>query len=232
MNRLARSAAIAAAGAGLCAAAATATAAGVTPPPGTPDLASLTVQPGDLAPGALVTTDAYEKPSSPFTALYVRDFAGARTTPGGPLFALETRLLLAPSVASATSTATAGRLLYSSKTGRRILARELIKAAGKRAHLTRREIRFGHARTVAVGTDGFFTTLSLRVHKATVSEDVLVTTVGPVVESLSLIDTGARPPASIAVALATTVAGRIASALPAGGATGPTGATGTTGATG
>ena len=123
-----RALAAAAAASALACAVGVAVAQAVAPPAGTPDLASMTVQSSDLAPGAELGTDAYARPHGKFTAEYDRNYSLAQAAAGGPPFILSTSLMFAPKASVAGAYLTEARALFASKLGRRLFASVLVAA--------------------------------------------------------------------------------------------------------
>ena len=232
MSRPSRTIAAGIAAATLAGALAVAATAAVKPPSGTPDLAAMTVQPADLAPGAHSTVDHYTKPPGGFTAAYDRNFSLVRSTGGGPAFVLVSSVALAQSAHDARHFVAAERRLFTSPLGRRLLGSILVAAAGKRAHVTVGDVRFGRIDTIAPGQGSFLAPMSLKVARRSVYGDFVGLGEGPVAGTLFLITIGPHLPKGVATGLAAVVDGHINDVLGRSGATGPTGATGVTGVTG
>jgi hypothetical protein len=229
MSRPSRTLAAGIAAAALAGAFAVAATAAVTPPSGTPDLAAMTVQPADLAPGAHATVDRYTKPPGGFTAAYDRNFSLVRSAGGGPAFVLVNSVALAPSAQDAQHFVAAERRLFTSPLGRRLLGSILVAAAGKRAHVSIGDVRFGRIAAIAPGQGSFLAPMSLKVARRSVYGDFVGLGEGPVAGTLFLITIGPHLPKGVATGLAAVVDGHIDTVL---GRTGPTGATGVTGVTG
>jgi hypothetical protein len=109
----------AAAAAAICALAA-ASAQAYSPPKGTPNLAKMTLQPSDLAPGATLLVNSYFDPGGGvhLRAEYDRDWGAASTAGGVKLQQLQTQITLATSTAWAHTIFTQVPSIYGSSGGR------------------------------------------------------------------------------------------------------------------
>jgi hypothetical protein len=204
-----------------------------------PDMASMTVAPSDLAPGAVLAHQGYARPPMGFRAQYDRSFRAAQAPGGGPPFTLDTELVLAPSAAVAARTVTLERALDRSRAGRGLLGAAIVAAAGQ-ARVAGSSATFGAPTSLGVGDASFGESVSVRGHGFVASAYFAEIAVGPVAATLTFVGAGAggAPAPSAVMQLASDVASHItlvlSSPLVVGstGVTGSTGATGATGATG
>jgi len=216
---------------------AVATAAALAPPAGTPDLARMTIQASDLAPGSTVVTDAYAKPPKSFSAEYVRNFATAKTPAGVALFGLDTQVLLGDTQTVATGFFALERVTYRSRVGRALLTKALESASGKNG-VTLGNVHFGKFRQLALGSQAFLQPVVLTIKSATAGADFVVLRDGAVMETVTVVLADPRRSLSVANQLGKDVTAHITAVLAAigstgaSGPTGPTGPTGTTGTTG
>ena len=209
---------------------AVATAAAVSAPAGTPDLSLMTLQAGDLAPGATVATDDYATPPKNFTAAYDRNFAAAKTPAGLRLLALDTQVLLGESAAAATGLFARERGLLRSKRGRSLVTKVFESAPAQNgARITK--VHFEKFRRLALGSDAFLQPVLLHVKHRHFAADFVVLRDGAVVSTVSLVLTDPTQALPVAVQLGTDVSDHITAVLAATGSTGSSGATGPTGTT-
>ena len=227
MNRRCRSAAAAVAAIAACGLAA-AVAQALVPPPGTPDLAKMTLQASDLAPGAVVL-DGYVKPGAREVAQYDRTFTSVATTGGVKLELIQTQLALAASTPDATSLFKGARSLFASKQGRSELVAEVVAGAGTsvpRADIT---VHFGKLRELGIGDQSSLASVRLRVKQRVSTLYSALLRIGNVVATVTVIALRAHLAASVPTGLAQSVAAHITAVLAATGPTGPTGPTAATG---
>ena len=203
----------------------------VTPPSGTPDLATMSVQLSDLQPGASIASDGYTKPGKGFTAKYLRQITGAKTTASGQAVELVVELDLAPTTGLASKTEAGEHIIFSSKLGHSLLGAEIIKAAGASAHVVPKDLHFSKIERIATLPGAFLEALAVRTKQRLVTADFIGVRVGRVVATLTVLGLGFTVDRSIGTALAATVAAHISAVLGKTGSTGPSGATGATGAT-
>ena len=167
-------------------AAAVAVAAGLTPPSGTPDMASMTVQPSDLAPDARLGTDAYRAPSGNFTAEYERDFSLAQAPAGGPPFVLSTVLFFAPKASVAGTFVSQERRLFGSTVGREFLSGLIAASVSTQAHLRVSGVHLSKIANIPVGKGSFVDVVSLRAKKHLLTADYVALGQGRVAGTLFL----------------------------------------------
>jgi len=204
----------------------------VTPPAGTPDLSLMTLQPADLAPGAVVTHSLYVKPSTHVIAEYDRTFGSATTTAGVKLTDLVTAVLLVDSTPEATRLYKALRLIYTSKLGHALLAAGIVKSAGKLSGVKPKDVHFAKPTSADVGAQSLLEAISIHVKHRTVAADLVVLRSDAVLAIVTAIVLRPHLDTSVVDGLAGTVATHITTVLAATGSTGSTGSTGATGATG
>ena len=199
------------------------------PPPGTPDLAAMALQASDLAPGALAAHQGYVRPTAGFIAQYDGGFITASTPDGASYYSLGDYISISASASTVNRFFGAEKAFFLSAQGHRLLDGVIIAAAGRRAHLSDREIRYESGGTLGVGTASFLETIGLQTGSVDVHEDVVLFAQGTVYVLLIMTgDPGVTIPRADAGALATAIDGHINSVL----AFGATGATGTTGSSG
>lgn len=213
-RRLAAAAALALALAG-----AATTAQASTPPPGTPNLAKMTLQPTDLAPGAQVLLSAYFPPGSGLNlrAEYNRDFGAATTTGGVKLAQIQAQVTLADTPAFAKTVFAQLPGIYGGAAGRATLAQEVIPVTGAGSDATPKDAGFGKLRSVGVGQQSLFESMTLKSKGTTLAAGFVWLRVDGVLASLAVVAT--RPPVadSVSIALARTVAAHISAQLAATG---------------
>lgn len=205
---------------------AVAVAGAVTPPAGTPDLAQMTLQLSDLAPGASAA-GSYSKPPKSFIAQYERTFTGASSTGGVPLYAIQAQLLLARTAANATSSFRTLRLVYGTKLGRALIAAAIAKGAGKA--FNPKNVHFGKLASIGVGNESLLEPITLGVAGRRLAAAFVVVRVDRVLLNLSVLVRRPKLARSVMSGLASAVAAHITAVLAASGPTGPTGSTGATG---
>jgi hypothetical protein len=207
-----------------------ASAAAVSAPPGTPDLSQMTLQAADLAPGATVAIDQYETPPTNFLAEYVRSFAKAKTPAGLALAGLDSRVLLGKTAAVTTSFFALERRLYSSKSGRKLLAKGIVGELAKTGATTK-DVHFEKFRSLRLGSQAFLQAIVVRVKGKSVAADFVVMRVGAVLTDVSVALAKPKSVLSVANQLGKDVVAHITAVLAASGPTGPSGASGPTGTT-
>src|SRR5258708_698852 len=185
----------------------------VVPPPGTPDLSQMVVQPSDLASGATATTDGYQTPTPPFVAAYERDFGVSSTTSGTGLVGVISRVNVAADATQANAFGAAAQAAFSSPKGRAAFARTLIKAFGRKARVRRRSIHFGAIVSPRVGDASFLFPFSFRVRHLVFYVDVVTLRVDRIVGALTLLSLPGTP---ISQTDAANVAGAMAAHIRSG----------------
>lgn len=202
-----------------------AVAASVSPPAGTPNMAAMVIQPSDLAAGAIPGQQGYVAPPTGFSAQFDADFKTASTQDGVTYFSLSDYVALSPSATTVSTFFGDETAVFRSKAGHRRLSAVIIAAAGKKAHLKARNIRYADLGSVGVGQSSFAEAISVHAKHVSVHEDVVLfqqgTAYGFVVMAAN---PGEKIPTSDASLLATAMDSHINSVL---GATGVSGSTGT-----
>ncbi|HEX4035796.1 MAG TPA: hypothetical protein VHX66_15230 [Solirubrobacteraceae bacterium] len=202
------------------------TALAVTPPAGTPDLSQMTIQAGDLAPGAKVVKDGYVAPASNVVASYTRAWQPAPTAKGSSIDSAISEILLLATPAKAAKLFGGERRILSSKADRPLLAR--IFSDGAHSKIKPKKVHFGRFRSLAIGDGAFVLPLTIREGRVSVTVDLDEVKVSDVLAELTVVAHSAKAAAKGGDELATDVAGHISTVLAATGSTGPTGATGPT----
>jgi hypothetical protein len=206
-------------------------AAPVTPPAGTPDLTMMVVQPTDLAAGGKPPNAGYVSPFASFSAIYGADYDNATTTDGVTYFGIDDSIFYASTPTTASTFFSAEQGYFKSRKGRKQLTKEIIKSAGKKAHLKAKNVTFGSAGSAGVGTDSAIFTIRVATKRYKDNESILIFDEGTVYSSLVLTATpNEKIPSADLLGLATTSDTRIKAVV--AGATGASGTTGASGATG
>jgi hypothetical protein len=194
-----------------------------SPPRGTPDLAKMTLQPSDLARGAMVLVSGYFDPGSGLNlrAQYNRDFGAAATTAGVKFAQVQTSITLADSTAYAKTVFAQLPSIYGAQAGRATLAQEVIPALGKGSDATPNDARFGKLRSAGLGQQSLLESATITAKDATIAADFVWLRVDGVLASLAIV--AAQPPLTdlVAIGLARTVAAHITSVLTAAGSSSP-----------
>jgi hypothetical protein len=195
----------------------------VTPPAGTPNLALMVIQPADLVPGAVIGDQAYVTPPAGFTADYGSVFSSASTPDGVKYALLEDYVALAPSATLAGDFFADQQSLFDTTKGRKDLTKEIIKDAGKHAHLKPRDVKYTDAGTAGVASSSFIETITIRARHAKLQEVVVLFADADVEASLVIAGTTDETiPQSDGVGLSTTIDSHIHAVLAGTGATGAT----------
>ncbi len=212
------------------ASAAVATAA-VQPPAGTPDLSAMALQPSDLAQGAVVASQqGYVAPVSGFTAEYDGGFTTASTADGVSYYSIGDYLSIAPTASTVTTFFTAETAFFRSKRGRKLLDKVIIAAAGRKAKLKARDIKYGGGGSLGVGTGSFLETIGLKTKHVRVHEDLVLFSQGTVYVLLVMAaNPGQTIPQGDAASLSTAIDSHIESVLATTGSSGSSGSTGLSG---
>jgi hypothetical protein len=198
----------------------------VTPPAGTPNLALMVIQPSDLVPGSVLGDQAYIAPPDGFTAQYGSEFTTASTADGVNYSLVLDYVALAPDVATATAFYGVEQAYVDSRKGRKFVTNNIIKAAGKKAHLKSKNVKFSHEQRAGLGTGSYEETITVKAKHDSVQEVYLIFDDGTVCTSLELVgEVNKQVPESDATTLATAIVAHIGSVLAASGTTGATGAT-------
>jgi hypothetical protein len=211
----------------------------VVPPTGTPNLALMALQPLDLQPGATLGTDAYLTPPRGFIADYERAFSAVTTTGGTPLEGIQMQVLLANSPAGAKSFFTILRRVYGSKSGRALLASEIVHGGGTGSGIKPGNIHFGKLRSIGLGQQSLLEPITVRITSATnrftprtLATDAVVVQIDGVIVNLTVAALKPTLAPAVTTALAATLIAHVTTVLAASGSTGATGATSSTGSTG
>ena len=151
-----------------------------------PNMAAMTIQPSDLAPGSLLASQGYSRPPRGFRAQYDRSFRVARAPGGGAPFELDTELVLAPTNKLAARTVMLERALYASKAGRGLLSAVIVSAL-KHARLSQRSVRFGKPVSLAIGKGSFMESASVRTKQLAATAYFAELDVGPVAGTMTFV---------------------------------------------
>lgn len=186
-----------------------------SPPAGTPDLAKMTLQPSDLAPGAQVLVSAYFDPGVglKLRAEYDRDFGVASTKTGVKFAQIQTTITLANSTSFAKTVFAQLQPLYGANTGRAGLVAQVRPFSGKGSGATLKDATFGKLASIGVGQQSLFESATIRSQGATLVAGFVWIRVDDAVAFLAIV--AAKPSLSNAVpiALATAVAAHMKSVL-------------------
>jgi hypothetical protein len=203
-----------------------AVAATVTPPAGTPNLAAMVLQPGDLAAGAVAGTQRYVTPLSGFTAQYDGIFTTAATPDGVGYYLVSDGVSLAPDASVVSTLFGAEKAFFNSKKGHKLVDKGIIQDAGKKAHLKASSIKFKDRGSIGVGGGSFLLAIGISSKHTSIHEDLVLFEQGTVYVELVLTGKpGKSIPGSDAVLLATAIDSHVNSVLASTGTTGLTGAT-------
>jgi hypothetical protein len=195
----------------------------VTPPAGTPNLGSMTVQSADLRPGSIITIDGYQAPPAGFLAVYERDFRVAQTTRGGVLFALSTQVQLTSSTAVARRVLALERTEFGSTAGHRLLVASILRSAGGKVKA--KNVHFGPVVRIAPGSGSFDERVTLALGARTSTSEIIEVGHGPAIALLVAVAPGAHVPGALSLSLAGDVARHMSTVFASNGSTGTTGST-------
>lgn len=200
----------------------------VTPPAGTADLAAMALQSTDFAAGAVAAEQGYVQPTTGFTAEYDGGFTTASTPDGVSYYSVGDLISIAPTASTVSTFFNAESAFFRSKQAHKLLDKVIIAAAGKKAHLKARNIKYGVGGSLGVGNGSSLETIGLKNKRTSVHEDVVLFEQGTVYVLLILVaKPGETIPTSDATALASAIDNHVNSVL--AGSTGPSGVTGSTG---
>ena len=203
----------------------TALAGTVTPPAGTPSLAAMVLQPTDLTAGVNVAEQTYGTPPKGFTADYASVLTGATTTSGVKFNSLQDEVALAPTATAASDLYVREQSFFTTRKGRHLIAKSVVKAFGKKAHLKTKDVKFGNAQSAGIGTQSFEELLTIKDGHRTVPEAILEFNDGEFYADLVAVGELNTP---ISLTDITALGGTIDAHIHAGlGATGTSGTTGT-----
>jgi hypothetical protein len=127
----------------------------VDPPPGTPDLSQMVLQPSDFT-STNVTSDGYQDPGDA-VASYERDF-GLSISPTGTYLDIMSSVDLEPDAATSAANFAILELLLHSGTVKSIILKEL----GKQ-HIKKKNVRVGKVQELAVGDGAAMLPMRIRV---------------------------------------------------------------------
>jgi hypothetical protein len=127
----------------------------VEPPPGTPDLSQMVLQPSDFTTTS-VTSDGYTDPDGA-VASYERDF-GLSVAPAGTFLDIMSSVELEPDAATSAANFSILELLLHSGTVKSMILKEL----GKQ-HIKKKNVRVGKVQQLAIGDGAAMLPLRIRV---------------------------------------------------------------------
>jgi hypothetical protein len=202
----------AAAAAAICALAA-ASAQAYSPPKGTPNLAKMTLQPSDLAPGATLLVNSYFDPGGGvhLRAEYDRDWGAASTASGVKLQQLQTQITLATSTAWAHTIFTQVPSIYGSSGGRGSLIDNI--DAGNGSSATLKNARFSKLRSIGVGQQSMYGSATIATKASTIAAGFAWIRVDAAIALLVVVAPKAPLADSVTIALAKTVAAHMTAVL-------------------
>jgi len=197
------------------AALAAASATAYAPPKDTPDLAKMVPQPSDFAPGAKPTSDGYyQAPQEPGErALYLDVIRGVTMRGGVKPEAINTGLELFETTAAAQAEFTRLQRVNASHTGRMLLFEFWVPSPGKGSNTPFGDAHFATHASIGVGQQSSLVSISVATADLTFFADVVLVRVGAVVAQLNMAAAKPNLTASVATALARTVAAHITSVL-------------------
>jgi len=184
-----------------------------SPPKGTPDLAKMTLQPSDLAPGATLLVNTYSDPGGGFheRAEYDRDWGAASTTGGVKLQQLQTEITLATSATWARTIFGQIPSIYNSSGGRGSLIDNV--DAGNGSSATLKDARFGKLRSIGAGQQSMYGSATITTKGSTIAAGFAWVRVGPAIALLVVVSPKAPLADSVTIAIAKTVAAHMTSVL-------------------
>jgi len=195
------------------AALAAASAQAYTPPKGTPNLAKMTLQPSDLAPGATLLVNTYSDPGSGLhlRGEYDRDWAPASTTGGVKLQQVQTTITLANSTKWAQALLGQIRGIYGGSAGQGDLLDNI--DAGNGSSATIKDARFSKLRSIGVGQQSVYGSVTITTKGSTVVGGFAWVRVDAGIGFLLVV--APKPPLadSVTIALAKTLAAHMTSVL-------------------
>lgn len=189
------------------------TAQAYTPPKGIPDLAKMTLQPSDLAPGATLLVSSYFDAGTGLhlRAEYNRDWGAASTAGGVKLQQLQTQITLATSTTWAQTVFDQVASIYGSSGGREDLIANV--DAGNGSSATLKDARFSKLGSIGVGQQSFYESATIATKGSTLIAGFAWIRVGGGMAVLMVV--APRPPLadSVTIALAKTLAAHMTSVL-------------------
>jgi hypothetical protein len=205
------------------AASAAATAKPYTPPPGTPDLAKMTLRRSDLAPGPKPWSDSYEPPpaGTNLRAIYDRRFRAETTKGGVKLTDIETDINYARTTTSAEAFFARDAQLTATARVRTDLLFDLWTGPADTdptppPQFTLKDANFGKLHSIGIGEQSQFESVSVRTKPTTIVADQLIWRIDDMVVIMVV---AARPDLadSVSIGLARTMAAHITAVLDATG---------------
>jgi hypothetical protein len=189
------------------------TAQGYSPPKGIPDLAKMTLQPSDLAPGATLLLSSYFDPGTGLhlRAEYNRDWGAAKTTGGVKLEQLQTQITLAASTPWARTVFGELAGIYGASGGHQDLVADVDSTDGSSA--TVKDAHFGKLRSIGVGQQSLYESATIATKGSTLAVGFAWVRVGAGLAFLVVL--APRPPLadSVTIGLARTLAAHMGSVL-------------------
>jgi hypothetical protein len=203
---------VAAAAIAICALA-TASAQAYSPPKGTPDLAKMTLQSSDLAPGATLLVSSYFDPGGGvhLRAEYNRDWGAASTTGGVKLQQLQTEITLATSTTWAHTIFGQVPGIYGSSAGRASLIDNI--DAGNGSSATLKDARFSKLRSIGVGQQSMYGSATITTKGSTLAAGLAWVRVDAGIAFLVVVAPKTPLADSVTIAIAKTVAAHMTSVL-------------------
>ena len=185
-----------------------------SPPKGTPNLAKMTLQPSDLAPGATLLVNSYTDPGGPglhVCAEYDRDWGAASTTGGVKLQQLQTSITLTTSTTWAHIVFGQIPGIYGASGGRGSLIDNV--DAGNGSSATLRDARFSKMRSIGVGQQSIYGSATIATKGSTLAIGFAWVRVDAAIALVLAV--APRPPLadSVTIALAKTMAAHMTSVL-------------------
>ncbi|HME05383.1 MAG TPA: hypothetical protein VKG38_20330 [Solirubrobacteraceae bacterium] len=197
-------------------AAADRSASAIVPPPGTPDLSAMMLQPSDFTPTARVTGQGYFRPDRELgeIAAYESSLVGGTAASGAKFAYAYSEVVLYEDSFAAGLYLGAYESYWRSPGFRQGFAHELEQAVRSREHARLRNLHFGALRRLHVGDDSILQPISARVRGRPYSYDRIAMRVDCAVASLELrAVAGGRISFGEALGLAGNVADRMRSGL-------------------
>jgi hypothetical protein len=182
-----------------------------TPPKGTPDLAKMTLQPSDLAPGATLLVNSYFPGGLHERDEYDRDWGVVSTTGGVKLQQLQTEITLATSTTWAHAVFGQVPSIYDSSAGRRSLIDNI--DAGNGSSATLKDARFGTLRGIGVGQQSMYGSATIATKGSTIAAGFAWVRVDAAIATLVVVAPKAPLADSVTIAIAKTVAAHMKSVL-------------------
>ncbi len=190
-----------------------ATAQAYAPPRGTPNLAEMTLQPSDLAPGATLLVNGYSDPGGSglhVRAEFDRDWGAASTTAGVKLQQVQTTITLAASTKWAQAVLGQVPGIYGASAGHEDLMANI--DAGNGSSATIKDARFSKLRSIGVGQQSVYGSATIATKGSTLIADFAWVRVDAGIAFVLVV--APKPLAdSVTIALARTLAAHMTSVL-------------------